>query len=114
MRALASNGTLWAWARVQANTSAISTENASRQSIHEKLTKLFIYSPKKNQAFCQVMCARWEVTLLDANILYGAHSVLDTLSLFSLFTTYSWCERERERKERERERVTLYFMPTFM
>ena len=87
MRALASNGTLWAWARVQANTSAISTENANRQSIHEKLTKhaFTLHSPKKNQAFCPVMCARWEVTLLNANILYGAHSVLDTLPLLSLY-----------------------------
>jgi hypothetical protein len=40
MRALDSNSELWAWSRVQANASAISTENASRSqyktSIHEE------------------------------------------------------------------------------
>jgi hypothetical protein len=30
MRVLDSNGTLWVWPRVQANTRAISTENAGR------------------------------------------------------------------------------------
>ena len=47
MRALNSNGTLWAWPQVQANASMILTENASRSqykmNIHEessiKLTK---------------------------------------------------------------------------
>ena len=61
MRVLDSNGTLWVWPRVQANASAISTENASRSlykmSVHEessiKLTKntSILHSLVKNQVF---------------------------------------------------------------
>ena len=44
----------------------------------------------KNQVFSPlgpVTCARREITLLDANMLYGTHSALDT----PLFIIYSWC-----------------------
>ena len=61
MRALNSNGTLWAWPQVQANASAISTKNASRSqyktNVHEessiKLMKnaSIPHRSKKNQVF---------------------------------------------------------------
>ena len=61
MRVLNSNVTLWAWPRVQANTSAISTENVNRSqyktSVHEessiKLMKntSIPHRSEKNQVF---------------------------------------------------------------
>ena len=59
-RAFDSNGTLWAWPRVQANVSAISTESTSRSKYktsfyEESSIKLMknasILSSKKNQVF---------------------------------------------------------------
>ena len=60
MRVLTSNGMSWAWPRVEANASTISTENTSKinnMSVHEEsrnLSTKFIkkasifYDPKKN------------------------------------------------------------------
>ena len=100
MRALDSNGTLWAWPRVEANASAISTESTSRSqyktSIHEEssiklmknasiIRKIKYLAPWNSH----VRTAASHVTLRKHNITrarYGVYSAFDTLfpSLFTL------------------------------
>ena len=78
MRILDSNSTLWAWPRVQANVSTISTENVSRSlhktSIHDQSTKKnasILHSLMKNQVFSALELVMHAVTLLAENITRG-------------------------------------------
>ena len=87
MRALDSNNDLWAWPRVQTNTSAIAAENTSRSryrtSVHEessiKLTKNTSIRPVLRKIECS---ATWFSHVRKA----GSHATLRTHIKWTIYS----------------------------